>query len=145
MNANSPCKKITQRRHDERIASIRLFIDTHSDLEGAMSLGFLAKQCGWTPFHFHRVFRTVVGETVGHYVRRKRLEFAATCLANPDACIDDIAERIGYESACVFARAFKKMFGVSPGAFIRRQQSALADTRSTRLTGKWSQHSKICN
>lgn len=145
MSANSPCKKITQRRHDERIARIRLFIDTHSDVEGAMSLGFLANLSGWTPFHFHRVFRTIVGEPVGHYVRRKRLEYVVTCLALPAAKIDEIAERVGYESACVFARAFKKMFGVSPGAFIQRQQSTSTDAPSMRLTGKWSKHSKICN
>lgn len=145
MNANSPGKKITQHRYEERIARIRFFIDTHSDLGGAMFIGFLAKQCGWAPFHFHRVFRTIVGEPVGHYVRRKRLEYAATCLALPDAKIDEIAERVGCESACVFARACKKMFGVSPGAFMQRQQSTPTDAPSMRLTGIWSKHSKICN
>jgi len=145
MNVNSLCKEVTQRKYEARIASICLFIDTHCDFENDMSIPCLAKQCGWTPFHFHRVFRAVVGEPVGHYVRRKRLEYAATFLTCSGACIDDIAERVGYESACVFARAFKKMFGISPGAFKQLRRPAISDARPMQLGGKTSQRSKICH
>ena len=118
MNVGIPCKKIKRCRHDVLIANILLFIHTHSKLDANMSLVLLAKQRGWAPFHLHPVFRTIVVEPVGHYVRRKRLEDAATCLVLSGARLDDIAERIGYEFASVFARVFKKIFDVAPDAFI---------------------------
>lgn len=142
MNANGHHKDVTQREYEKRIARLCLFIDTYCITTDEMSISNLAGQCGWTVFHFHRVFRAIVGEPAGHYVRRKRLEYAANLLVRSCERIDDIAERMGYESACAFARAFKKMFGISPGAFRQLQRSMLSDAMPTQFTGATLKRSK---
>jgi len=121
MSTKHTHREFTQRTYEERVARIRTFIDQNC-CEWP-SIDFLAEQCGWTPFHFHRVFRSIVGEPVGRYARRKRLEYAATFLAHSDASIEDVTEILGYESACVFSRGFKDLFGVSPSIYRQLQKS----------------------
>jgi AraC family transcriptional regulator len=70
------------------------------------------------------------GETLGDYLRRRRVEIAATrLLAQPRVPVLQLALSVGFGSAEAFARAFKKRFGCSPTLW-RRQQSALRPTKS---------------
>ncbi len=80
-----------------------------------LTLARLAKVACFSKFHFHRIFRTVLGETVNQYVRRVRLEKAARMLThNKDQSIIDIALDCGFSSSQNFAKAFKAHFGVTP-------------------------------
>ena len=68
----------------------------------------------FSPFHFHRVFRTVTGETLFGFIQRLRLERAAgVLLAVPDRSVLEVALDHGFASAATFARAFKAYFGTS--------------------------------
>ena len=80
-----------------------------------LTLAKLAKVACFSKFHFHRIFRTLLGETVNQYVRRVRLEKAARMLTyNKDQSIIDIALDCGFSSSQNFAKAFKAHFGVTP-------------------------------
>jgi len=57
-------------------------------------------------YHFHRLFRTTVGETVKHYSQRLRLEQAAFRLKLHDTPIIDVAVSLGYHSHETFTRAY---------------------------------------
>jgi len=79
-----------------------------------MSLGALARVAAFSPFHFHRVFRAVTGETLFGFIQRVRLERSAgALLAAPDRSVLEVALDHGFSSSATFARAFKGHFGMS--------------------------------
>lgn len=64
-----------------------------------------------------RLFSSVLGESVGHYINRRRLYNASEKLIHSDQKVIDIALDCGYESSEAFSRAFKAVFGYSPVAY----------------------------
>lgn len=91
-----------------------------SHLGEALALETLAEQACLSPFHFHRVFRGMVGETPLELVRRLRLERAAWRLLQSDAPVTAIAFDAGYETHEAFTRAFRASYADSPSGFRRR-------------------------
>jgi AraC family transcriptional regulator len=90
-----------------------------------MSLDLLAERAGVSPFHFHRVFASVVGEAPAGYMRRLRLERAAIRLKYTQRSVTEIAFDAGYETHESFTRAFKARFGHAPRRF--RAEEACSD------------------
>jgi AraC family transcriptional regulator len=80
----------------------------------------------FSPYHFHRVYKSLTGETVAETIQRLRLAEAANRLTNDLDSVTDVAADVGYESAQAFARAFRKFAGVSPGEFRSRQRDLMA-------------------
>jgi AraC family transcriptional regulator len=81
-------------------------------LDDRLSLAELAKIAAFSPFHFHRVFTAMTGETVHEFVQRLRLEKAAGLLrTRPHASVTEIALECGFASSAGFARAFRARFG----------------------------------
>jgi len=108
--------------YDGRMHRVIAYIDQH--LERPLDLNTLADVAHFSPFHFHRLFSAWMGETLGDYLRRRRVEVAAMRLAaQPSARVLNIALAVGFGSAEAFTRAFKVRFGSSPTVW-RAQQSA---------------------
>jgi AraC family transcriptional regulator len=83
-----------------------------------LTLEEIAKSAAFSMFHFHRIFKTVVGETVAEFTRRLRLELAANkLLLHRHAVITDIALNCGFSSSQNFAKAFRQYFGLTPSAY----------------------------
>jgi AraC family transcriptional regulator len=79
-----------------------------------LSLERLAAVASFSPFHFHRVFKAIVGENLREHIQRTRLENSANALiTRPHADILEIALENGFNSASAFSRAFKERFGVT--------------------------------
>ncbi|MBV9879521.1 MAG: AraC family transcriptional regulator [Gemmatirosa sp.] len=111
-----------------RINRVVDHIDAH--LGDALDLGALAAVAHCSPWHFHRVFQALTGETVAARVRRRRLEVAALrLLASPPEPALRIALDVGFGSAEVFTRAFRAHFGVTPSAWRRGAHRAHAERR----------------
>lgn len=87
------------------------------NLAGDLSVEALARRSGVSPYHFHRSFHAAVGEAPKQYVRRLRLELAATLLKLTTRSVTDIAFGVGYETHEGFTRAFSAHFGVPPRRF----------------------------
>ncbi len=119
-----------------RMHRVLAHIDAH--LDAPLDLVSLAEVAHFSAFHFHRLFSAWMGETLGDYLRRRRVEVAAMRLvAQPRTRILNIALSVGFGSAEAFTRAFKNRFGCSPTAW-REQQSA-----QRRANSNWGQdHSK---
>ncbi len=66
-------------------------------------------------FHFQRMYHMITGITIGEYVRRRRLTLAAQDILSGEKIID-VAYKYGYETPEAFAKAFRKMHGISPSA-----------------------------
>ena len=88
------------------------------NLTSELSLEEIARSAAFSPFHFHRVFKAVVGETVAGFTRRLRLEKAANrLLSRTQDDITLIAYDCGFSSSQNFARAFRQQFNMSPTQF----------------------------
>jgi AraC family transcriptional regulator len=99
----------------EYMARINRVID-HIDLnlDHSLKLESLAGVANFSPFHFHRIFKAIVGETLNQFIQRLRLEKAAAQLIdNPKKSITEIAFDCGFSGSATFARAFRDAFGVS--------------------------------
>ncbi|RBL83118.1 AraC family transcriptional regulator [Streptomyces cavourensis] len=85
-----------------------------------------------SPYHFHRVYRAMMGETVNATVQRIRMHRAAVALGGTGASLRDVAQRAGYESDAAFNRAFGATFGISPGRY-RAARSRPFDPQEQRM------------
>ncbi len=96
---------------------LRTLDHIHTHLDADVNPAELARLAGFSPHHFHRVFRGMVGESVMGYVRRLRLERAALRLKHGEASVSAVAIDSGYGSHEAFTRAFRERFGIVPSAF----------------------------
>ena len=109
-------RKANRAEYSARMHRVLEFIDRHLDQE--LDLRTLASVAHFSSFHFHRVFFSWTGETVGDYLRRRRLEIAAARLAGqPKLSIFNVASSVGFGSIEAFARAFKVRFGCTASAW----------------------------
>lgn len=91
-------------------------------LDDALDLEALARSACLSPFHFHRVFRGMAGETPLELTRRLRLERAAWRLKEErQQPITEIAFDAGYETHEAFTRAFRACYSTSPSGFRLRK------------------------
>lgn len=99
----------------EYLSRINNVIDyIENNISSRFSLDELASVANFSKFHFHRIFASVIGETLNSYILRIRLEKAASLLLhNPNKPVTDIWLDCGFSSSSVFARAFKDNFGMS--------------------------------
>lgn len=89
-------------------------------LDEPMELERLAAVACFSPYHFHRIYRAMTGETVADTLRRLRLHRAAGDLVRGGDGMAAVARRAGYGSVEAFTRAFGQVYGLNPGAY-RRQ------------------------
>jgi len=101
--------------YNKRVMRVLLFIQQH--LDEAMSLSKLAEVANVSQYHFHRLFKGMVGEPVLEHIRRLRLERAALHLKSTERSVSQIAFDAGYETHEAFTRAFKSLFEMSPSNY----------------------------
>ncbi len=121
----------TPSRRDGYWARINRAVDyIEAHLADDLRLDDIASAAHFSPFHFHRIFSALMGETVSQFVQRVRLERAATLLrSHPRRPVIRIAMECGYSNPAAFSRAFRGAFGTSPTAWRRRgSQSSKAST-----------------
>ncbi len=83
-----------------------------------LSLEKLADIAKYSPFHFQKIFKQIVGESPKQYVIRMRLETAAHALVmHQHKTVTEIALEYGFSSSATFARSFRNYFGNSAEEF----------------------------
>ncbi|UPK27473.1 helix-turn-helix transcriptional regulator [Bradyrhizobium sp. 195] len=102
-------------RDRRRAVEAALWIDDNSHEE--VDLEQAAKQAGLSPFHFLRLFSSVLGVTPHQYLVRSRLRHAARLLADDDIAVTDVAYDVGFGDLSNFVRTFHRAAGVSPTKF----------------------------
>jgi AraC-like DNA-binding protein len=106
--------KVTARDR-RRAVEAALWLDAHSDRP--IELEDAAAQAGVSPFHFLRLFSSVLGVTPHQYLVRSRLRHAARLLVDDDKAVTDIAYDVGFADLSNFTRTFHRAAGVSPLKF----------------------------
>ena len=102
-------------RDRRRAVETALWIDAHSHRQ--IDLEHAAGQANISPFHFLRLFSSVLGVTPHQYLVRSRLRHAARLLADHDSSITDVAYDVGFGDLSNFVRTFHRAAGVSPLRF----------------------------
>jgi AraC family transcriptional regulator len=101
----------SRREYEIRINRAMDYI--HGRLDQSLRLEDLAREACFSPFHFHRIFFAITGETVMDFVWRLRLDKAASMLKTNQLPVTEIALLCGFSSASNFAKALKKRFGMN--------------------------------
>ena len=123
----------------EYTARINRVIDhIEKRLDQPLPLEELARKAHFSPFHFHRIFRAMVGETLHHFIQRIRVEKAAAqLLRNRSKSVTAVALDCGFSGSAAFARVFKEAYGMSATQWRRRHADEQSKIRKTlRKNGK---------
>jgi len=108
-------KQRTQIEYARRLQAVVAWLGTHMD--EPPDLYRMAEIACLSPYHFHRVYRAMLGETVAATVQRMRLHRASIDLRAGVEPLSRVAQRAGYESPAAFNRAFAGEFGLPPGRY----------------------------
>lgn len=126
-------KPSTERDYRRRIARV---IEAILIEPGAPhTLDSLAEVAHLSPYHFHRIYRALAGESVVETVQSLRLAQAAQRLTDAAASVTTVAHDAGYNSPQAFARAFRGFTGVTPSEFRARQKHLAAPLDDTQPAG----------
>ncbi|KMN48444.1 hypothetical protein VL04_04395 [Chromobacterium violaceum] len=90
-------------------------------LDAPLLLDRLAEEACFSRFHFHRLYRTLMGETVTESRQRMLLHRAAGELGRADRPLASVAVRAGFSSSAAFIRAFAGRYGETPGRYRQRR------------------------
>ena len=94
----------------------------------------VARKAYSSSFHFQRVFSLLCGDTLGDYIRLRRLTLAGAELASKNSKVIDVALKYGYESPESFSRAFTRFHGVSPSSIKNGENIKSFSRISVKLT-----------
>ncbi|MBP2169366.1 AraC family mar-sox-rob regulon transcriptional activator [Erwinia toletana] len=108
--------------HNDIIHTLTDWIE--QNLDKTLSIDEVAAKSGYSKWHLQRMFRSVTKQTLGGYIRERRLTLAAEALSHTQRPVFDIAMQYGYDSQQTFSRVFRRQFAQTPTAYrhhMRRQ------------------------
>lgn len=109
----------------------------NDNLSEKITLDDISGAACFSPFHFHRIFTNMLGETPSDFLNRVRLEKAANLLIlNSSLTISEIVVTCGFSSSAVFSRAFRKKFGVSASEWAKQNLSNEKSKNCKQLSKK---------
>ncbi len=82
-------------------------------------LRVVASAAGYSPYHYHRIFKDLFGETPWEYVSRLRFEEAKRLLCLSPLTVSDVCLGFVYECRASFSLAFSDRKGCPPTGFRR--------------------------
>ena len=119
-----------------RIQQALQYIETN--LNTNLSLSEVAKASHFSEFHFHRIFKGVMDETLNDYIGRRRMEKAANKLVcHQDLSITQIALESGFSSSANFAKAIKLYFGFSPSQLRNPAKVHVKESKIGKIQSKY--------
>lgn len=114
----------------QTLKHIQKLVDQVEDnLSDEINILDLADRFHVSPWHFQRTFKALAGDTLGGYIRGRRLTEAARLLTTTDLGIIDIAFRVGFSSHEAFSRSFKLHFEMSPKDFRKNKPTVLLNEK----------------
>lgn len=142
----TPTNEKTYADYKSRINAVYDYIEANIDKD--LSLEELASVSNFSKYHFSRIFDAMVGETPFEFIRRVRLEKAASLLSiNTHKSVTEIALQCGFNDLAVFSRNFSEYFEVSPtewqnGDSENSNQSQTIDFPNLYINSEqnWNQH-----
>ncbi|WP_168796344.1 AraC family transcriptional regulator [Flagellimonas onchidii] len=94
----------------------------HNHLDEKIEIKTLAELSHFSPYHFHRITRALLGEPIGAYISRIRLETAAKMIRYSELSIEEISYHVGYETPSSLTKAFRQHFGTTPSNYRKNKK-----------------------
>jgi len=85
-----------------------------------LDLDTLAREAGFSRYHFAHAFRAAYGEPPGAYLSRRRVERAQDLLRSADITVTEVCQLVGFSSLGSFSSRFREVVGLSPTEYRRR-------------------------
>lgn len=133
-------QNFSRQEYTARINRVMDYIE--KNLGSQIDLAKMAERASFSPYHFHRIFTCMVGETPNNFISRIRLEKSAQLLHDSNSSISEIASLCGFINLSSFSRAFRNYFGVSAKQF-REQEKAIFIKEGIRFSKNCKPASKI--
>lgn len=108
-------KRTTLEEYHRRINLLIEYINNH--LDETIDLGQLAEKTGFSRWHFHRIVGAFLGEPIGAFIVRMRIETAARLLRYTNLPVKEIAYRVGYGMPSSLSKTFRQFYGISPNEY----------------------------
>jgi len=141
-------QKYLREEYTARINRVMDYIEANIGKD--LSLKELADVAHFSPFHFHRIFSAMVGETLNDFIQRIRIERAAAKLIlSPRKTVTEIAFECGFSSSSAFARAFREAFSMSASDWRSRgrfqnSNNGQEDSKISQTVGNIRQDFDVC-
>lgn len=106
---------------NERILRAVRHIESHYNIP--LQVAELASLCHISPSHFYECFKREMGVSPIEYKNRVMIRHAERALIDsPKASIEEISEKLGFESSIYFRRLFKAKTGMTPREYRKRAE-----------------------
>lgn len=112
---------------NQTIGKAIVFIENH--LYQPIVASDVAEAVSYSYYHFHRYFQAIMGETIGNYIRSRRLTQAAWDLVHSDKKVLDVGLSLYFETAESFTRAFKNRYSLTPSEYRKNGIDVLIGNR----------------
>jgi AraC family transcriptional regulator len=120
---------------EEYLKRINIVVEyINNNLDSKLDLNILAEKSNLSPFHFHRVTKAFLGEPIGAFITRVRVETAARLLRYTSLPVREIASNVGYESHSSFNKAFNQFYNISPKEYRINKDYVMMNTKPTSNT-----------
>ncbi|MBN2892265.1 MAG: AraC family transcriptional regulator [Bacteroidales bacterium] len=122
MNNKTSTKQEYYKRLNKAVEYIK------NNLDKKISINVLAEISNFSQFHFHRITKALLGEPIGNFITRTRVETAARLIRYSNLEIQDIAYSVGYDSPSSLNKIFKQYFNISPTEFRNNKNYTIMET-----------------
>jgi AraC-like DNA-binding protein len=113
------------------LVQAKLFIDAH--YAAAIDLDNIADEVYSSKFHFIRQFKSIYRKTPHQYLIAVRAEKAKELLKE-GMPVSDVCYAVGFESVGSFSGLFKRLYGITPSAYLKQQQLIKAQIKESPLS-----------
>ena len=108
-------KKTTKQAYLEKLNVVIEHIN--NNLDKKLSIQELAKISNLSQFHFHRTMKGLLGEPIGNFITRTRVETAARLIRYTNIEIQEIADSVGYDTPSSLNKIFQQYYNISPSEY----------------------------
>jgi AraC-like DNA-binding protein len=98
----------------------------HAGYAQPLDVASLAKEAGMSVPSFHSHFKQMTQVSPMQYVKSTRLHQARLLMVRRELTAEAASHAVGYTSASQFSREFKRLFGLTPAAEVKRMRAAFA-------------------
>ena len=99
----------------------------YNNLDKKISISELAEIVNISHYHFQRIIKSLLGEPVGNFIIRAKIETAALLLNYTNIEIQDIAFKIGYENQSSLNKIFKQYYNISPTEYRKNKKNIVLE------------------
>ena len=110
----------TESRADAAVSAATRYIDSH--VYELLNVSEVCEKLGYSKYYLSHTYKEKTGITLQQYLARKKILTAVALLENPIYTITMAAETLKYSDVSSFSRAFKRIMGVSPQAYMKNRK-----------------------